>query len=357
VIAVYMVLVGLLMISHIPTWSFKKTRISRRNVKFFLVGVAVVSDQVKDDDGNVTDSYPAKPRIYYSCDRGNSWSIALNLPAGARGTRVCFSPSNNERVYASTDGGHVYRSNNGGQGGWTKPYTNANRPPNGSITSISVHPLDPDLLYVTYGSVNPHVHRSTDGGSTWQPVAGTAAGMQLPDVPTSCMVIDPENADILYVGTDVGVFRSNDAGTSWYDYNDSWGEYDLPRVPVSGLACHPATRRLFASTMGRGLYYTYTSGLYSLRVLEISHYFRGRRQIGIQFLKVTDGIDTWVISRWEGIRRVEAGTSLYTLGPDGTRAEVEALHPDPVHPQDYLKTAPDGLEGNNLLALPEFYHY
>jgi len=46
VIAVYMVLVGLLMISHIPTWSFKKTRISRRNVKFFLVGVAVVGAAV-----------------------------------------------------------------------------------------------------------------------------------------------------------------------------------------------------------------------------------------------------------------------------------------------------------------------
>ena len=39
-ISAFMVIVGFLMISRIPTWSFKTTRISRENVKFFLVGVA-----------------------------------------------------------------------------------------------------------------------------------------------------------------------------------------------------------------------------------------------------------------------------------------------------------------------------
>lgn len=41
VISLHLVIVGLLMISRIPTWSFKTTRISRENVKFFLVGFAV----------------------------------------------------------------------------------------------------------------------------------------------------------------------------------------------------------------------------------------------------------------------------------------------------------------------------
>ncbi|WP_238368212.1 CDP-diacylglycerol--serine O-phosphatidyltransferase [Mesobacterium pallidum] len=45
-IAVYMVGVGFLMISRIPTWSFKKSKISRRNVKYFLVGFAVVAAAV-----------------------------------------------------------------------------------------------------------------------------------------------------------------------------------------------------------------------------------------------------------------------------------------------------------------------
>ncbi|ABV94446.1 putative CDP-diacylglycerol--serine O-phosphatidyltransferase [Dinoroseobacter shibae DFL 12 = DSM 16493] len=43
-IMLYMMGVGLLMISRIPTWSFKTARVSRENVKFFLVGfVAVVA--------------------------------------------------------------------------------------------------------------------------------------------------------------------------------------------------------------------------------------------------------------------------------------------------------------------------
>ncbi len=41
-ICLHMILVGLLLISHIPTWSFKTTKISRGNVKFLLVGVAFV---------------------------------------------------------------------------------------------------------------------------------------------------------------------------------------------------------------------------------------------------------------------------------------------------------------------------
>lgn len=46
VIGAYVVLIGLLMISHIPTWSFKTTRISRENVKYFLVGFAFVAAAV-----------------------------------------------------------------------------------------------------------------------------------------------------------------------------------------------------------------------------------------------------------------------------------------------------------------------
>jgi len=46
VIGAYVVLIGLLMISHIPTWSFKSTRISRENVKYFLVGFAFVAAAV-----------------------------------------------------------------------------------------------------------------------------------------------------------------------------------------------------------------------------------------------------------------------------------------------------------------------
>jgi CDP-diacylglycerol---serine O-phosphatidyltransferase len=46
VICAYLVFVGLLLISHIPTWSFKTTKISRHKVKYFLVGLAFVGAAV-----------------------------------------------------------------------------------------------------------------------------------------------------------------------------------------------------------------------------------------------------------------------------------------------------------------------
>ena len=42
-VGVYMAGVGLLLISPVPVWSFKQTRISRENVKFFLLGFACVA--------------------------------------------------------------------------------------------------------------------------------------------------------------------------------------------------------------------------------------------------------------------------------------------------------------------------
>ena len=45
-LSVYMGGVGLLMISRIPTWSFKKTRIPKVNVKYFLWGFAFVGAAV-----------------------------------------------------------------------------------------------------------------------------------------------------------------------------------------------------------------------------------------------------------------------------------------------------------------------
>ncbi|MGM0662092.1 MAG: CDP-alcohol phosphatidyltransferase family protein, partial [Pseudomonadota bacterium] len=45
-VGIYMAGVGLLLISPVPVWSFKKTRISRENVKFFLLGFGCVAAAV-----------------------------------------------------------------------------------------------------------------------------------------------------------------------------------------------------------------------------------------------------------------------------------------------------------------------
>ena len=79
------------------------------------------------------------------------------------------------------------------------------------------------------------------------------------------------------------------------------------------------------------------------------------RPMGIIKLRLTDGANTYVMTRQEVIRRIQAGTEVYTVGPDGTRARVRALEPDAHHPREYLSTAPDVTTTNNLLSLPRFY--
>jgi hypothetical protein len=311
-----------------------------------------VFEQVKDGAGNVTDTYGPIRRLYYSRDWGQSWWNAHTLFSNP--TRVAYAPSDAARAYAGTDNGTFYRNNHGGELGWFEPASAANKPPSGVITCITVDPTNADTVFITYGNVNPHVYRSTDGGAHWVSVSGSRADMTLPDIAASALVVDPENSDVLYVGTDIGVFRSNDWGISWYPYNDAADSDDLPKVIVTGLAHHRATNRLFASTMGRGLYYTYTSGIVSLQVLAVSYLFHRRLHPGIQYLRVTDGSSTWITTRIDVIRRIEAGTDVYTVGANASRAEVVVMQPDRQHPIQYLQTVADNTTADNLMSLPRF---
>lgn len=324
----------------------------RPGMSNFMIGAAQTFEEVKDGAGKVTDSYGPIRRLYYSRDWGVSWWNAHELPS--KPTRVAYAPSDNTRAYAGTENGRFYRNNHGGQLGWSEPAAAANKPPAGIITGITVDPTDANTVYITYGDINPHVYRSIDGGFHWTSAAGSRADMTLPNIAVSALVVDPESTDILYVGTDIGVFRSNDWGISWYPYNDAPGTDDLPTVMITGLAHHAGTNRLFASTMGRGLYYTHTSGIVSLRVLAVSYNFRGRTHVGIQYLRVTDGSTTYIMTRIEVIRRIEAGTNVYTIGADGSRAEVVVMEPDDRHPIQFLQTVSDNTTADNLMSLPRF---
>ncbi len=83
--------------------------------------------------------------------------------------------------------------------------------------------------------------------------------------------------------------------------------------------------------------------------------YQSPRPQGIIRLRLTDGARTYNMTRLEVIRRIQAGTEVFTVAPDGTRARVRALQPDAHHPREYLCTAPDVTAANNLLTLPRFY--
>ena len=94
-----------------------------------------------------------------------------------------------------------------------------------------------------------HVFRSKDGGANWVDASGQFSLTNLPDVPTSAVAITDISSDWVYVGTDVGVFQTVDGGEIWTAYQDG-----MPRSPVTELKFNRRHNRLFAATMGRGVY-------------------------------------------------------------------------------------------------------
>ncbi|MGA1435369.1 MAG: WD40/YVTN/BNR-like repeat-containing protein, partial [Candidatus Kapaibacteriota bacterium] len=89
----------------------------------------------------------------------------------------------------------------------------------GRIRSASVHPTNPDIVYV--GAANGGVWKTTNGGYLWEPLMDFENSSSMGQV-----VIDPNNPSIIYAATGEdrggsygypgsGVYRSTDEGKSW----------------------------------------------------------------------------------------------------------------------------------------------
>jgi hypothetical protein len=137
---------------------------------------------------------------------------------------------------------HIFRTTNGGTG-WTDVTGTA---PNRYIMDIAVSPASSQVVYVAFGGFDTtRVLKSTDRGNSWTDVSGI-----LPNVPTTAIAIDPINPSFVYVGNDIGVFVSTDAGTSWMSWNEGLPE----AVIVADLSVSPANRMMRLATHSNGVW-------------------------------------------------------------------------------------------------------
>ena len=199
--------------------------------------------------------------LWVSNDRGDNWTT--RSPSSRWAIGVC--PSNSPRLYVAgkeTDTVNVlWRIENVTNeashtlhqittGLYLAGY------PSGTpkITSISVNPANSNQLWVTVGGYtnNVKVFFSGDAGATF---INISAG--LPNVPVFSSITDANGNT--YIGTEIGVYYRNNNMTSWTPFYNG-----LPRVPVTDLDFKTiigiGTKYLYASTYGRGIWYTEVYG-------------------------------------------------------------------------------------------------
>ena len=157
---------------------------------------------------------------------------------GGRSTAVTGDPTRPLVFYFGAVNGGVWKTTNAGQ---TWENITDGKTDLSSVGAITVAPSDPNVIWVGSGEGKPReditygtgVYRSTDGGDTW-----VSRGLANTQHITSLRV-HPSNPDVAYVtalghafgpSPDRGVFRTTDGGVSWKKVlflDDSTGAADL----------------------------------------------------------------------------------------------------------------------------------
>jgi len=205
------------------------------------------------DPQNPSTLYFGSNRLYKSTNRAETWRPVSNDLSNGAGVNVNFgtlttisvSPLDSKIIYVGTDDGNVWNTLDGTTT-WSKISGSL---PVRWITCVETSPFSKSEAFVTISGYRwdnylPHVYRTVDNGLTWQDVSGN-----LPDFPVNSIVLDPVNQNTWYIGTDGGVFITQNAGNTWELYG-----HGLPKVPILDLNLHAPARMLTAASFGRSMY-------------------------------------------------------------------------------------------------------
>lgn len=170
--------------------------------------------------------------IYKSTDGGKSWKN-MGLPNSEHISKIIVHPNHSEVIWVASQGPlwssggdrGVFKSVDGGMT-WKKvlgegPWTGA--------TDLLIDPRNPSVLYAATwdrhrtvaaymgGGPGSGIHRSTDGGETWEQLS---FGIPKSNLGKIGLAISPQNPNVVYAAIELdrktgGVFRSEDRGSSW----------------------------------------------------------------------------------------------------------------------------------------------
>jgi len=165
---------------------------------------------------------------------------------GGRVTGISVHPTDPDTLWVATADGGVWRSRDAGKS-WTPLFDNEDTL---SIGAVAVAPSNPQRVYVGTGEANGNydelpgtgVYRSDDGGDTWRRILAVGAFARR----ISTIWVDPEDANRVLVGSpDVGIHRTINGGTDWDRVLDT-GVWEIVGRYGAGN-----TGTIYCSTSGR----------------------------------------------------------------------------------------------------------
>jgi photosystem II stability/assembly factor-like uncharacterized protein len=163
----------------------------------------------------------------------NGWTITANINS------LATAASDGNTVYVSA-GGHILVTFDDGANWQLRDVPGVAD----HFQDIQVDPTDNLTAYAVRDRFGGgHVFRTNDGGQSWTDISG-----DLPDLPTYTLALDPRTG-ALFVGNDNGVFFSTDQGNSWSLFGAG-----LPNAQVRQLELNTDLQILAAGTHGRGLW-------------------------------------------------------------------------------------------------------
>jgi len=136
---------------------------------------------------------------------------------------------------------------------------NATGQPNGTgrLNAVAFHPTDENIIYV--GAPAGGLWKTEDGGLTWYTLTD-----MLPSLGVSSIIIHPQNPERIYIGTGdrdagdsdgIGVLVSNDGGNSWQELNAG-----IESKTVGMMVMHPDNDNLLIIATNGGIYKTINGG-------------------------------------------------------------------------------------------------
>ena len=146
-----------------------------------------------------------------------AWST---VPFGGGGyiTGIVTHPADPELVYARTDVSGAYRWENGKWVSMTEQFTEKNFY---GVAGLAVDPGDPDTVYMAVGKYPDQpcdVLKSDDRGVSWSSCSFPQTFSANGDLRAfgECIAVSPLDSNVVYVGTESGgLWKSSDGGGTW----------------------------------------------------------------------------------------------------------------------------------------------